>query len=181
MPSNILEQESMKKLMAQLFKDLPASKSQDSTRMVKPQAVVPVKEEVTPEPKPSHADFLSYRREDLLKPKPEETFSFDAHINDYNERLRRGKLELKAILSALVDNKKAYNYVKLYFETDPVQWNVKKFRAYLKSNITYWEWGRQKYRDGSAIYSENIMTAERILQTLDELDDKLKEIDRLAA
>lgn len=137
--------------------------------------VMPIKEKVIQRHStPPHADFPPYRHK--------ETFSIEADMKAYEERMRRGKLKLKTILSALVDNKKAYNYVELYFETDPVQWSVKKFKKYLNENIAYWTEKRKKYGDkGIANYSESIQTNELILRTLDELDNKLMEIDSLAA
>ena len=182
MPVNVIEQESMKKLMAQLFnEDLPTSKSQDTTVIVEPSAPVPVKEEVIPEQStPLHVDFPPYRHRDLAKPKPQDTFSFDTHMKAYEEMQRKGTRKLEIILSALGDEK-ARDYVKLYFASDSVKWSVKKFKLHLQSNIANWTELRQKYGDGGfANYSESIMTNELILRTLDELDNKLMEIDKLA-
>ena len=121
-------------------------------------------------------------KREIVKPETrKEPFSFDTHMKAYEEMQRKGTRKLEIILSALGDEK-ARDYVKLYFASDSVKWSVKKFKLHIQSNIAKWTELRQKYGDGGfANYSESIMTNELILRTLDELDNKLMEIDKLAA
>lgn len=102
------------------------------------------------------------------KPKPQAPkFDFDSAHRDYEERRIRGRREEQRILNVLEGNEPAQDYVKLYFQSDGVEWDVEKFRERLTRNIEAWTALRDKYGDGKITnYTQSITTAQAILKVL---------------
>lgn len=133
---------------------------------------VPIKEKVSDlkEPEASTPELFSLQEEnpDKSTKKPSKPFDFEAHIKDYEERRNKGNQEMQGILSDLTDER-ARDYVRLYFASALVQWDIKKLKMYIRQNLKTWKEHQSKYGEGSiANYSESIKTGELILRTLEE-------------
>ena len=97
-------------------------------------------------------------------------FDFNKHIEAYEKRRQKGERVFKKILSALQGQEKACDYVRLYFSSKNVLWDVEKFKEYTKQNIAYWLEMRERYGDkGIAHYSESIETCNLVLETLEKI------------
>ena len=93
-------------------------------------------------------------------------FDFESHIKDYEERRLKGLEGMKRILLVLTDEQ-AQDYVKLYFASVSVMWDVDKFRQRIKEDIAVWTSLREKYGDGKITnYSRSIETGKLILEAL---------------
>lgn len=138
-------------------------------------STVPVKEKEPKLPEASSPELFSLQ-EASLKTQPsqrlksvKQPFDFGVHIKAYEERRQKGEQVFSRILSALEGNEKACNYVRLYFASACVQWDIKKFRVYIRQNIKAWNELQRKYGEMSITnYSESIKTGELILKVLDE-------------
>ena len=145
---------------------------------------VPIKEKVSDlkEPEASTPELFSLQEENQPEDKPagvkpiagaksaKKPFDFDAHIKDYEERRIKGQRDEQRILNALEGNERAQDYVKLYFASVSVMWDVDKFRQRIKEDIAVWTSLREKYGDGKITnYSRSIATGELLLETLGKL------------
>ena len=94
-------------------------------------------------------------------------FDFEEAHKDYEASRLKGQHYEQQILKKLEGNEQACDYVKLYFQSASVMWDIKKFREHLMYDVEVWEDLRSKYGDsGITNYTRNIATAQTILQAL---------------
>ena len=94
-------------------------------------------------------------------------FDFEESHKDYEERRIKGQRDEQRILKALEGNERACDYVKQYFQSVTVMWDIEKFREHLTYDIEVWTELYRKYGDtGVANYTRSIATAQTILQVL---------------
>lgn len=145
---------------------------------------VPIKEKASDlkEPEASNPEFFPLQEErpdpqSEDKPiagakstkKPSSPFDFAKEHEAYEARRIKGNQEMQRILSALTD-KRARDYVNLYFASASVMWNVENFKKRIAGEIVFWKSLRDKYGDGKITnYSRSIETGELILETLKKL------------
>lgn len=95
-------------------------------------------------------------------------FDFEEAHKDYEESRLKGQRYEQQILKKLEGNERACDYVKLYFQSASVLWDIEKFREHLMYDVEVWEDLRSKYgNSGITNYTRRIATAQTILQALE--------------